>query len=81
MTVELMKLDEDSSRIYNLIVQRFLAIFFPPAEYNTVRVETEIAKEIFITNSNIENIIKDVFIKIFFSIKFTFHKFILIRKV
>ncbi len=56
MTVELMKLDEDSSRIYNLIVQRFLAIFFPPAEYNTVRVETEIAKEIFITNSKILNV-------------------------
>ncbi|MEI7885053.1 MAG: DNA topoisomerase 3 [Clostridia bacterium] len=56
MTIELMKLDEDTSNIYNLIVKRFLAIFYPPAEYNTVRVETEIAKEIFLTNSKILNL-------------------------
>jgi DNA topoisomerase-3 len=51
VTAELSKLDGDSRNIYNLIVKRFLAIFYPPAEYNTVKVETEISKEIFVTNS------------------------------
>jgi len=46
-------LDEETKNVYNLIVKRFLAIFFPPAEFNTVRVETEIDKEIFVTNSKV----------------------------
>ncbi|MDF2685360.1 MAG: topB, partial [Clostridia bacterium] len=52
-TTELSKLDEETKNVYNLIVKRFLAIFYPPAEYNTVRVETEIGSEIFITNSKV----------------------------
>ncbi len=55
VTTDLSKLDEDTRNIYNLIVKRFLSIFFLPAEYNTVKVETEIAKEIFVTNSKTLN--------------------------
>jgi DNA topoisomerase-3 len=51
VTSELQKLDEYSRNIYLLIVKRFLAIFFPAAEYNTVKVETQIAKEVFTTHS------------------------------
>jgi DNA topoisomerase-3 len=56
VTTELSKLDGDSRNIYNLIVKRFLAIFYPPAEYNTVKVETSIGTEIFITNSKTLNV-------------------------
>lgn len=51
VTTELSKLDNDSRNIYNLIVKRFLAIFYPPAAYNTVKVETDIKGELFITNA------------------------------
>jgi DNA topoisomerase-3 len=51
VTTELSKLDNDTKNIYNLIVKRFLAIFYPPAEFNTVKVETEIAGEIFTTTA------------------------------
>ncbi len=51
VTTDLSKLDEDTKAIYNLIVKRFLAAFYPPAEYNTTRVETEICGEIFVTNA------------------------------
>jgi len=51
VTADLSRLDVDSRNVYSLIVKRFLAIFFPPAEYNTVKVETEIKGEIFGTNS------------------------------
>jgi len=44
-------LDSDAQKIYMLIVKRFLAIFYPSAEYNTVKVETDISGETFITNS------------------------------
>lgn len=51
VTTDLTRLDPDSRNVYTLIVKRFLAIFYPPAEYNTVKVETEIKGEIFVTNS------------------------------
>jgi DNA topoisomerase-3 len=51
ITTDLNKLDEDSKAIYNLIVKRFLAAFYIPAEYNTVKVETEINGEIFVSNA------------------------------
>ena len=51
VTMELSRLDNDTRNIYNLIVKRFLAIFFPPAEFNTVRVETEISSEMFVSNA------------------------------
>lgn len=56
MTTELSMMDEDTKNIYNLIVKRFLSVFYPPAEYNTVRVETEIGAEIFVTNSKTLNV-------------------------
>lgn len=56
MTTDLSKLDEDTANIYSLIVKRFLAIFYPPAEYSTVRVETEIDTEIFVTSSKVLNL-------------------------
>jgi len=56
VTTDLSKLDGDTRNVYNLIVKRFLAIFYPPAEYNTVKVETEIGKELFVTNSKILNL-------------------------
>ena len=51
VTAELSSLDADTQKVYNLIVKRFLAIFFPPAQYNTVKVETNIAAEIFVSNA------------------------------
>jgi len=56
MTTDLSKLDGDTATIYSLIVKRFLAIFYPPAEYCTVKVETEIDSELFVTNSKVLNV-------------------------
>lgn len=51
VTADLNRLSENERKIYNLIVKRFLAIFYPPAVYNTVKVETEIDGEVFVTSS------------------------------
>ncbi len=51
VTTDISRLDVNSRNVYSLIVKRFLAIFYPQAEYNTVKVETEITGEIFVTNS------------------------------
>jgi DNA topoisomerase-3 len=51
VATDLSKLNEDSRNVYSLIVKRFLAIFYPAAEYNTVKVETEIKGELFVTHS------------------------------
>lgn len=56
VTTELSRLEEDTRNIYSLIVKRFLAIFYPPAEFNTVRVETAIGSELFVTNSKTLNV-------------------------
>ncbi len=50
-TLELSSLDADTRKVYELIVKRFVAAFYPPAVYNTVKVETEIKGEIFISNA------------------------------
>lgn len=55
VTADLSRLDEETRNIYNLIVKRFLAIFYPAAEYNTVRVETAVNTELFVTNSKTLN--------------------------
>ena len=44
-------LDTDARNVYTLIVKRFLAIFYPPAEYATVKVETDVGGETFTTSS------------------------------
>ncbi|MDF2523104.1 MAG: topoisomerase type central domain protein [Clostridiales bacterium] len=50
-TAELNRLDSDTAKIYNLIVKRFLAAFYPPAVFNTVRVETLVDGELFVSNA------------------------------
>ena len=55
VTTALSGLDEETRNIYSLIVKRFLAIFYPPAEYNTVKVETAVGTELFVTNSRTLN--------------------------
>lgn len=44
-------LDINTKNVYCLIVKRFLAAFFPNAVYNTIKIETVINKELFVTNS------------------------------
>ena len=44
---ELEKLNELQRKVFDLIVRRFLSIFYPPAEYETVRLVVEIEKERF----------------------------------
>jgi DNA topoisomerase-3 len=51
VTKDLSLLEEKEKKIYDLIVKRFLAAFYPPAEYNTVKVETDVDGETFVTNS------------------------------
>lgn len=41
----------DTKKVYCLIVRRFLAAFFPNAVYNTIKVETVVDTELFVTNS------------------------------
>jgi DNA topoisomerase-3 len=41
-------MEGNKRKIYDLIVKRFLAAFYPHAEYNTVKVETEVEGEIFV---------------------------------
>lgn len=48
------KLTEDERKIYELVVKRFLAIFFPPARYNQTRVITEAGGETFATSGRVE---------------------------
>ncbi len=45
------KMDENTRSVYNLIVKRFLAVFYSPAVYNTVKVETQVDSEIFVSNA------------------------------
>lgn len=51
VATDVSRLNADSRNVYSIIVKRFLAIFYPAAEYNTVKVETEITGENFVTNS------------------------------
>jgi DNA topoisomerase-3 len=47
-------LTPDERRIYNLVVRRFLAIFFPPARYKQTRVITKVEGETFLTTGRVE---------------------------
>ena len=55
VTTALSSMDEDTRNVYSLIIKRFLAIFYPPAEYNTVKIETAVGSELFVTNSRTLN--------------------------
>lgn len=50
-TAERAAMERDTSLVYDLIVRRFLAAFYPPAVFSTVRVETEVEGEAFVTNA------------------------------
>ena len=47
------KLPELHKNVYNLIVKRFIAIFYPPAEFSKVSVTINAEKESFITNGKV----------------------------
>ncbi|MGE0709230.1 MAG: DNA topoisomerase [Planctomycetota bacterium] len=42
----LARLDRDEARVYELIVRRFLAAFFPPARYARARIDARVAGEL-----------------------------------
>ncbi|WP_238492591.1 DNA topoisomerase 3, partial [Desulfotruncus alcoholivorax] len=48
------KLPPDERKIYDLVVRRFLAIFFLPAKYKQTKVVTEAAGETFLTTGRVE---------------------------
>jgi len=47
------KLPDLQRQVYNLIVKRFIAIFYPPAEFNKVSVNIEVEKESFSANGKV----------------------------
>jgi len=47
------KLDELKKNVYKLIVKRFIAIFYPPAEYSKVAVTVNVENEIFTANGKV----------------------------
>jgi DNA topoisomerase-3 len=47
------KLDDLKKSVYKLIVKRFIAIFYPPAEYSKVSVTVEVEKEQFTANGKV----------------------------
>lgn len=47
------KLKDLHKEVYTLIVKRFLAIFYPPAEYNKISVTVQIEEEQFSTNGKV----------------------------
>lgn len=49
----LAKLTELEKNIYELIVKRFLAIFYPPAEYNKMAIVIKVGKESFFANAKV----------------------------
>ncbi len=47
------KLSELERNVYELIVKRFLAIFYPPAEYNRLSITLKVGDESFIANGKV----------------------------
>ncbi len=47
------KLPELQKRVYKIIVKRFLAIFFPPAEFNKISVTIKVENEQFTTSGKV----------------------------
>ncbi|MFD3156619.1 DNA topoisomerase III [Haloimpatiens sp. FM7330] len=47
------KLNDLNKKIYDLIVRRFLAIFYPDAQYSKISVVTKIEKEFFYTSNKV----------------------------
>jgi len=46
-------LPELHKRVYKIITKRFLAIFYPPAEYNKINISIEVEKENFLANGKV----------------------------
>ena len=49
----LAKLPELQAKVYNLIVKRFLAIFYPPAEFNKMNITIDVEGEKFYASSKV----------------------------
>jgi DNA topoisomerase III len=47
------RMNEDDSKIYDLVVRRFLAVFHPDAVFENTRVETTVAEHIFRTRGRV----------------------------
>ncbi|MDO4623585.1 MAG: DNA topoisomerase [Eubacteriales bacterium] len=47
------KLSAQSAKVYDLIVRRFLSIFYPPAQYKKVALESQIGNEHFFANFSV----------------------------
>lgn len=47
------KLNELEENIYHLIVKRFIAIFYPPAEYSKIAITLNIGNELFYANGKV----------------------------
>ena len=47
------KLDDLKKSVYRLIVKRFIAIFYPPAEYSNVSASVEVEKELFTASGKV----------------------------
>ena len=47
------KLQELQKKVYNVIVKRFIAIFYPPAEYNKINLTVEVEKETFFASGKV----------------------------
>ena len=47
------KLDDLKKNVYRLIVKRFIAIFYPPAEYSKVSTSIEVEKELFTASGKV----------------------------
>ena len=47
------KLDDLKKNVYRLIVKRFIAIFYPPAEYSKVSASIEVEKELFTASGKV----------------------------
>ena len=47
------KLQELHKKVYDVIVKRFIAIFYPPAEYSKVNLTVEVEKETFLASGKV----------------------------
>ncbi len=47
------KLDDDAKKIYKLVMMRFLAIFYPAAEYENTRRVTRVGQDTFLTTGKV----------------------------
>lgn len=47
------KLDDDATKIYNLVLRQFLAIFYPPAEFEVTQRITRIGEDCFKTDGKV----------------------------